>query len=101
MTTEKFCLRWNDFERNLAMSLQELRGEEGLQDVTLLPAEGEPLLCHKLVLSACSPFFRSVLARNRHQHPLLYMKGTTKLDENGYLTILLFNTITFFSVHKH
>merc|ERR1712142_627504 len=27
------------------------------------------------ILSACSPFFRNVLRRNQHQHPLLYLKG--------------------------
>merc|ERR1712202_1301 len=30
---------------------------------------------HKVILSACSPFFRNVLRRNPHQHPLLYLKG--------------------------
>jgi len=30
---------------------------------------------HKLILSACSPFFRGVLKQNQHAHPLLYLKG--------------------------
>merc|ERR1712179_325429 len=30
---------------------------------------------HEVILSACSPFFRNVLRRNPHQHPLLYLKG--------------------------
>ncbi len=28
-----------------------------------------------MILSACSPFFRQILRRNPHQHPLLYLKG--------------------------
>ena len=28
-----------------------------------------------MILSACSPFFRAVLKRNPHNHPLLYLKG--------------------------
>jgi hypothetical protein len=28
-----------------------------------------------VILSACSPFFRQILRRNPHQHPLLYLKG--------------------------
>ena len=28
-----------------------------------------------MILSACSPFFRAVLKRNPHSHPLLYLKG--------------------------
>merc|ERR1712013_651097 len=31
-------------------------------------------------LSACSPFFRTVLRRNRHEHPLLYLKGVKYAD---------------------
>merc|ERR1712106_769705 len=30
---------------------------------------------HKVILSACSPFFRNILRHNPHQHPLLYLKG--------------------------
>jgi BTB/POZ domain len=29
----------------------------------------------QVILSACSPFFRQILRRNPHQHPLLYLKG--------------------------
>merc|ERR1712179_843675 len=32
-------------------------------------------MAHKVILSACSPFFRNILRRNSHQHPLLYLKG--------------------------
>jgi hypothetical protein len=28
----------------------------------------------QVILSACSPFFRQILRRNPHQHPLLYLK---------------------------
>ncbi len=30
---------------------------------------------HKVVLAVCSPFFRSVLQRNPHDRPLIYLKG--------------------------
>ena len=32
------------------------------------------LEAHKVILSACSPFFRSVLKKNKHDHPLVYLK---------------------------
>ena len=34
----------------------------------------------QVILSACSPFFRTVLRRNRHEHPLLYLKGVKYAD---------------------
>jgi len=71
---EKFCLRWNDFENNISSSFRELREDKDFFDVTLA-CEDNQLQAHKVILSACSPFFRSVLKRNPHQHPLLYLKG--------------------------
>merc|ERR1719220_2668024 len=43
-------------------------------DVTLA-CDDEQIQAHKVILSACSPFFRNILRRNPHQHPLLYLKG--------------------------
>ena len=40
-----------------------------------LACEDDQLQAHKVILSACSPFFKTVLRRNRHEHPLLYLKG--------------------------
>ena len=45
-----------------------------------LACDDEQLQAHKVILSACSPFFRTVLRRNRHEHPLLYLKGVKYAD---------------------
>jgi len=74
MESEKFCLRWNDFEANISGAFNELREEKDFFDVTLA-CDDQQIQAHKLILSACSPFFRNVLRRNPHQHPLLYLKG--------------------------
>jgi len=71
---ERFCLRWNDFESNISNSFRELRDDKDFFDVTLA-CDDNQLQAHKVILSACSPFFRSVLKKNPHQHPLLYLKG--------------------------
>jgi len=73
-STEKFCLRWNDFESNISVAFRELREEKDFFDVTLA-CEDSQVQAHKVILSACSPFFRNILRRNPHQHPLLYLKG--------------------------
>jgi len=71
---DKFCLKWNDFENNVSTAFQELREDRDFFDVTLA-CEGNQLEAHKVILSACSPFFRGVLKRNPHNHPLLYLRG--------------------------
>jgi len=73
-SAEKFCLRWNDFEANISVAFRELREEKDFFDVTLA-CEDSQVSAHKVILSACSPFFRNVLKKNPHQHPLLYLKG--------------------------
>jgi len=78
-TSEKFCLRWNDFETNISAAFRELREEKDFFDVTLA-CDDSQVQAHKVILSACSPFFRNVLRRNPHQHPLLYLKGVKYKD---------------------
>jgi len=85
-TTEKFCLRWNDFETNISSAFREIREEKDFFDVTLV-CDDSQVQAHKVILSACSPFFRNVLRRNPHQHPLLYLKG---VKYNELLSVLNF-----------
>jgi len=76
---EKFCLRWNDFESNISGAFRELRDDKDFFDVTLA-CDDDQVQAHKVILSACSPFFRTILRRNRHEHPLLYLKGVKYVD---------------------
>jgi len=87
MASEKFCLRWNDFESNISSAFKELRDDKDFFDVTLA-CDDEQLQAHKVILSACSPFFRNVLRRNPHQHPLLYLKGVKYTDLQSVLNFM-------------
>ena len=64
---EKFCLRWSEFEANINTALKELKDGADFFDVTLT-CDDNQIKDHKVILSACSPFFKSVLKRNPHQH---------------------------------
>jgi len=72
---DKFCLKWNDFESNISDAFKDLREQKDFFDVTLACDDQSQIEAHKVILSACSPFFRNILRRNPHQHPLLYIKG--------------------------
>ena len=74
-SSEKFCLRWNDFESNVSTAFRDIREEKDFFDVTLACDDSSQVEAHKVILAACSPFFREVLRRNPHKHPLLYLKG--------------------------
>jgi len=87
MASEKFCLRWNDFENNISSAFKELREDKSFFDVTLA-CDDEQVQAHKVILSACSPFFRNILRRNPHQHPLLYLKGVKYTDLQSVLNFM-------------
>jgi hypothetical protein len=86
-SNEKFCLRWNDFESNISVAFREIREEKDFFDITL-SCGSRQIQAHKLILSACSPFFRSVLKQNPHQHPLLYLKGVEFSDLQSVLNFM-------------
>jgi len=87
MESEKFCLRWNDFESNISSAFRELREDKDFFDITLA-CENETIQAHKVILSACSPFFRGVLRRYPHQNPLLYLKGVKYTDIHSVLNFM-------------
>ena len=80
VSTEKLCLQWNDFKENITSSFKELRGERDFTDVTLACEDGQSLELHKVVLASTSPFFLELLKKNKHPHPLIYMKGLKSMD---------------------
>ena len=86
-SAEKFCLRWNDFESNISLAFRELREDKDFFDVTLA-CDDDQIQAHKVILSACSPFFRTILKRNRHEHPLLYLKGVKYIDLMAVLNFM-------------
>jgi len=85
-STEKFCLKWNDFENNISAAFCDLRDEKDFFDVTLVVGETQ-VSAHKVILAASSQFFRKVLKANPHQHPLLYLRG---VKHKELLSILSF-----------
>ena len=72
---EKLCLQWNDFKENISSAFGDLRQDKEFTDVTLACEDGQQVEAHKAVLVASSPFFLSILKRNKHPHPLIYMRG--------------------------
>ena len=76
-TDEKLCLQWNDFKENVSSAFGDLRQDKEFTDVTLVCEDGQQVEAHKVVLVASSPFFQNILKRNKHPHPLIYMRGVT------------------------
>ena len=70
---QQFCLRWNDFQTNMVASFKHLRDEKSFCDVTIA-TEGQHTKAHKMILCACSPYFKNLLEQNPAKHPIIILK---------------------------
>ncbi|KAK8722487.1 hypothetical protein OTU49_012244 [Cherax quadricarinatus] len=69
----EYCLRWNNHRPNLVTVFSELLTSEALVDVTLA-TDGHYIHAHKLVLSACSVYFKDLFGANPCKHPIVILK---------------------------
>ena len=84
--SEKICLKWNDFQSNVSKSFGLLRVEQYLHDVTLVADDKKQISAHRLVLSACSNYFKEVFKNNaQFSHPLLCLNGVGSEDLTNIL----------------
>lgn len=72
-SSQQFCLRWNNYQTNLTSVFDQLLQNESFVDVTLA-CDGHSIKAHKMVLSACSPYFQSLFFDNPCQHPIIIMR---------------------------
>ncbi|KAH8303557.1 hypothetical protein KR018_003064 [Drosophila ironensis] len=78
-TSQQFCLRWNNYQSNLTTIFDQLLQNECFVDVTLA-CDGRSMKAHKMVLSACSPYFQTLLAETPCQHPIVIMRDVNWSD---------------------
>lgn len=84
---QQYSLRWNDFHSSMVSSFRRLRDEEDFVDVTLACA-GATFTAHKVVLSACSPYFRRLLKANPCQHPIVILRDVHDKDMESLLRFM-------------
>ena len=95
-SSEKLCLQWNDFKNNVSSSFGDLRGDSDFTDVTLACEDGKQVEAHKVILASSSPFFKDILKRNKHPHPLIFMRGLKSEDLVAIVDFLYFGETNIF-----
>ncbi|KAJ9587695.1 hypothetical protein L9F63_018875 [Diploptera punctata] len=73
-TSQQFSLRWNNYLSHITCAFDSLRSDEDLVDVTL-SCEGKRIRAHKMLLSACSTYFRDLFKENPCQHPVIIFRN--------------------------
>ncbi|XP_071633502.1 broad-complex isoform X1 [Temnothorax longispinosus] len=77
--TQHFCLRWNNYQSSITSAFENLRDDEDFVDVTLA-CDGKSLKAHRVVLSACSPYFRELLKSTPCKHPVIVLQDVAFSD---------------------
>ncbi|XP_040579755.1 uncharacterized protein [Lepeophtheirus salmonis] len=76
---DHFTLQWNDYQNHLMNAFTSLRNDKDFVDLTL-SCEGRKISSHKMLLSACSPYFRGLLKDNPCPHPVIILRQTSYED---------------------
>ena len=84
---EKVNLKVNNFQDKIVSFHQDMRNDPDFSDVTLVCKDNQQIEAHKVILATWSPFFNSVLKRNKHSHHMVYM---TQLKAKNLVAIVDF-----------
>ncbi|XP_011179300.1 protein tramtrack, alpha isoform isoform X1 [Zeugodacus cucurbitae] len=87
MASQRFCLRWNNHQSNLLSVFDQLLHAETFTDVTLA-VDGQYLKAHKMVLSACSPYFNALFVHHPEKHPIVILKDVPYSDMKSLLDFM-------------
>ena len=98
MVGDKYCLRWGAHEKNLNKVFSDLRRDEHFCDLTIA-CEDLQFQAHKVVLSAGSQFFKSILKKHCHPYPLIYLTGVKAHDMKLLLDFMYCGEVTLEEDH--
>ncbi|RXG56467.1 Longitudinals lacking protein-like [Armadillidium vulgare] len=98
MVEQHFCLRWNNYRTNITAEFETLREGEHFVDVTLA-CDGRQLKAHKVVLSACSPYFKELLQGNPCSHPIIILKDVAYTHMRSLLEFMYAGEVNISQAH--
>ena len=87
MADNAYHLKWNNHLQNMYSQLDTLYHDQLLVDVSISCTDGI-LKAHRVVLSACSPYFEAIFKDNHCKHPVLILKGVSSLEMQALLNFM-------------
>ena len=93
--SDKFSLKWNDFQSNWNKALRELREDNEFSDVTLISDDNMKFSAHKILLSSCSSLLKSILKNNSEANPLLFLDGVNSINLGFILDYIYYGEVNF------
>ena len=94
--SEKFSLKWNDYQTNWNKALNDMRTDTDLADVTLISDDKVEFSAHRILLSSCSEMFRFIFKRNINSNHLLFLGGVNSINLGFILDYIYYGEVNIF-----
>ena len=85
--SQHYSLRWNNHQHHLLSAFDSLLQNESLVDCTIMCEDGG-VRAHKVVLSACSPYFQKIFIDNPGKHPIIVLKDVLVWEMHSILDFM-------------
>ena len=96
MHQEKCDLNWHTYSNHLREMLQEMFNSNELTDVTLVCDDKRQLKAHRIVLSACSSVFKSIIHDLPTNSSVIYLRGIQHQEMESILEFMYLGVATFY-----
>merc|ERR1712126_174757 len=96
MNQEKYNLNWHTYSDHLREMLHEMRESDQLTDVTLVCDDKKQFKAHKIVLSACSSVFKSIINDLPQNSSVIYLRGIQHQEMESILEFMYLGVATFY-----
>ena len=94
MNQEKYNLNWHTYSDHLRDMLHEMMKSNELTDVTLVCDDKIQFKAHKIVLSACSSVFKSIINDLSHNTSVIYLRGIQHQEIESILQFMYLGVAT-------
>ena len=96
MHQEKYNLNWHTYSDHLKDMLHEMKKSNELTDVTLVCDDKRTFKAHKVVLSACSSVFKSIIENLSQNNSVIYLRGIQHQEMESILEFMYLGVATFY-----
>ena len=87
-SSELLSVRDKDFFVHNVEFFKEILDQEDMADITIACDDNYTVRAHKVILSASSLFFRSVIKRSQHPNPYIFLKGVSAFHLNSLMSYI-------------
>ena len=96
MNVEKLNLTWHTYTDHLREMLHNMLSSNELTDVTLVSEDKKQFKAHKVVLSASSSVFKSIISENIISSPIIHFRGIQSYEIESILQFIYLGEATFY-----